>query len=683
MDYPYAYAADLIALNSFTNLHPPALPECLTKITTPLDSKAWAAYLAAHPDQAFADYIVNGITQGFRVGFSHQAHKCSPAAVNHPSAREHPSVISERLEAEVSKGRLVGPLDPYRFPYVQISSLGAVPKKHSEDKWRLILDLSHPKASSVNDGIDRSICSLTYMKVDDTVQQVLSMGKGALLAKIDVESAFRNVPVHPHDRHLLGMKWEGCVYIDTVLPFGLRSAPKIFNCITDALQWIAISRGVSYLDHFLDDFITGGAPGSSECADNLASLVGTCGILNIPLAIGKSEGPTTCITFLGIEVDTEKLELRLPSEKLVRLQLLLKRWINYKFCKKKDLESLVGHLQDASRVVHSGRTFTRHLIDLLKKAHHHTARSFSRLNVEARSDILWWHSFIQHWNGLSMMQQTRKNNPDVVLTSDASGSWGCGAYYDRAWFQYQWSTYTAEYSITVKELLPIVLAAAIWGPLWENQSILCRCDNEAVVCILGTGTSRDPTVMGLLRCLHFIAAKFNLLLSAVHLAGKANSLADALSRNNLTLFLTNYPQANSKASPIPPALLDLLVHAKPDWISQSWTRMFNSIFTPHLPAAQCVHTPPATTATQISAQGAVSSHTPLPRTPSVNLWPTLGNSTSSIKLSSAISLASDSSTSSTPMPTPSSQICPDSTMCCEASNPKKQKTAALHAGAYQ
>ena len=93
----------------------------------------------------------------------------------------------------------------------------------------MILGLSHPKGASVNDGIDRTLCSLTYMKVDDVVQQVLSLGKGTLLAKVDIESAFRNIPVHPDDRHLLGMLWDNKLYIDTVLPFGLRSAPKIFN----------------------------------------------------------------------------------------------------------------------------------------------------------------------------------------------------------------------------------------------------------------------------------------------------------------------------------------------------------------------------------------------------------------------------------------------------------------------
>ena len=65
------------------------------------------------------------------------------------------------------------------------------------------------------------------------------------MAKMDIKSAYRNVPVHPKDRRLLGMEWEGATYIDTTLPFGLRSAPLIFSAVADALAWMMQQRGVS------------------------------------------------------------------------------------------------------------------------------------------------------------------------------------------------------------------------------------------------------------------------------------------------------------------------------------------------------------------------------------------------------------------------------------------------------
>ena len=121
---------------------------------------------------------------------------------------------------------------------------------------------------------------------------------------------------------------------------------------------------------------------------------------------------------------------------------------------------------------------------------------------------------------------------------------GVWRYFNSHWLQYPWSSQTREYHITTKELLSIVLTAAVWGKHWENKSILCRCNNEAVVHIINTGTSKDPTAMGLMRCLYFIAAKFNLLLSATHLAGKQT----ALPTHYLVIMLpTSYPTTHRPA----------------------------------------------------------------------------------------------------------------------------------------
>ena len=65
---------------------------------------------------------------------------------------------------------------------------------------------------------------------------VSKYGKGALMEKFDVESAYRNIPISPMDRHLLGLKWRGKHYVDLVLPFGLRSSPFIFNSVADLVE---------------------------------------------------------------------------------------------------------------------------------------------------------------------------------------------------------------------------------------------------------------------------------------------------------------------------------------------------------------------------------------------------------------------------------------------------------------
>ena len=84
--------------------------------------------------------------------------------------------------------------------------------------------------------------------------QILQLGRNTQLAKLNIQSTYRIVPVHPNNRWL-GMKWREQVYVDTALPFGLRSASKAFNAIADALEWILNAKGIERSLHYLDDFL--------------------------------------------------------------------------------------------------------------------------------------------------------------------------------------------------------------------------------------------------------------------------------------------------------------------------------------------------------------------------------------------------------------------------------------------
>ena len=487
-------------------------------------------------------------------------------------------MVSEYIEKEVQVNRmhLVGAAHDDLARKIHCSPFGVIPKKNKPNKWRLILDLSSPEGQSINDGIDKDLASLTYISVDDVVTVIRKAGKGALLGKIDIQQAYRNVPVFAADRQYLGMQWEGQIFIDGVLPFGLRSAPLMFTALADALQWVIQQEGTKWIFHYIDDFITVGEPDSKECAQNMARMASIAKELGLPIEEKKTEGPSTCITFLGIELDTVAMEMRLPQNKLSQLQLVLEDWKGKKAVRKRDLLSLIGTLSHACKVVRSGRAFLRCLISLstfAKRLDH-----FVRLSRCARSDIVWWYTYSKEWNGVSMMSVVDKTNPRFSVTTDASGSWGCGAFSGTQWFSLKWNINAAPLHITVKELLPITMAAALWGAQWRGQSVQVWCDNEAVVTILNQGTSKDLEVMHLIRCLAFIMAKWDFYLFASHIKGQLNTAADALSRNNVPLFKSLHPQVHPVPTEIPAALLDLLIIRKPDWLSTSWTQLWNSIF---------------------------------------------------------------------------------------------------------
>ena len=82
----------------------------------------------------------------------------------------------------------MGPLDPAQHPKVHISRFGVIPKNHQPGKWRLIVDLSHPKGESVNDGIEPEVCSLQCTSVDEAVRVLSCVGPQAMMAKFVIES---------------------------------------------------------------------------------------------------------------------------------------------------------------------------------------------------------------------------------------------------------------------------------------------------------------------------------------------------------------------------------------------------------------------------------------------------------------------------------------------------------------
>ena len=261
-------------------------------MVSPLRVEAWQRYLAHHPDAEFAQYLLKGMAEGFRIGFDRAARCCS-ARRNLRSTREHQEVVDAYLEREVQLRRVLRmPMTQgENVPDLQVSPIGVIPKCNRPDKWRLIVDLSSPEGQSMNAGLDRAQCSIRYTSVDMASQIISQLGAGTQLAKLDLKDAYRIVPVHPGDRPLLGMQWKKTLYVDVVLPFGLRSAPKIFSAVADGLMWIMHSNGALPSLHYLDDYLLLGRPATNDSGEALRTVLSLCEELGIPVAPEKTEGP--------------------------------------------------------------------------------------------------------------------------------------------------------------------------------------------------------------------------------------------------------------------------------------------------------------------------------------------------------------------------------------------------------
>lgn len=303
--------------------------------------------------------------------------------------------------------------------------------------------------------------------------------------------------------------------------------------------------------------------------------------LGFQMEPSKREGPSKVLTFLGIEIDSHEMEVRLPRSKVEELRQVLASWLKRKHSTKNELEALAGKLQHACRVVRPGRCFMRRLYNLISVVERKTR--LVRLNKEIQADVWWWHVWLAE---VSILWNCHKSQPDEEIWSDASGSWGCGAWWRKEWFQLKWEETLKESlrkgeedSIAEREFIPVIIAAMVWGPRWRGKLVRFHSDNTAVVRAVNRVYSRCEPIMHLIRCLVYWAARESFWFMAVHTPGVDNVLADHLSRDNITQFFACAPQGtNRRGVQIPQDISATLAGGIDlNWRSEIWIKRFQSI----------------------------------------------------------------------------------------------------------
>ena len=454
---------------------------------------------------------------------------------------------------------MIGPFTSPPFPTFRISPVGIATRKYSGKK-RLIIDLSSPHGSSIpsiNSLIPSSDFSLQYSTVTHAISLIRQAGRGAWLAKADITSAFKVLPLHPDSWHLFGVCWKDKYYFAVRLTFGCKSSPKLFDNLSELLCWILLNNyRIPFLVHLLDDFLTVDPP-SSPPAHSLSCLKTAFATLGVPLAEEKTEGPATSIEFLGIKLDTITYQASLPQEKLNRITLIISNFSSTPSCTKQQLLQLLGHLNFATRIIPQGRSFISHLLSLASSVpslHHEV-----HLPIECRMELRLWHVLLSNWNGISFFYDDFHSSPeDLQLFTDAAPSVGYGGYYGGRWFAEEWPEEMKNFecdpgnSSALYELYPVIVAASLWGSEWTSRSILVHSDNQTTVAIINKGRSSSLPIMSLLRRLTWITVTHNFIIRAAHIPGHFNTIADSLSRFSFQKFRQLAPEAEVHPTPVPP-----------------------------------------------------------------------------------------------------------------------------------
>lgn len=416
------------ATNVLVHNRPPKIPHLPSQPITPVKADRLEVLLTGYPVQ-LKGYLIRGFNFGFHVNFEGGRSVFEPP--NLKSAIDRPDIVRDKLDKEINAGRIAGPFHNRPFPDMFCSPLGIVPKKNPME-FRLIHHLSFPRGSSINDFIPKEFSSVTYATINDAISTLKRAGRGSFMAKTDIKSAFRIIPVHSDDHPLLGMKWNNLYYYDRCLPMGCSSSCAIFEAFSTALEWIAIHRlGASSVLHILDDFLFI-ADSKEKCQLDLTNFLSMCQYLGVPIAEEKTVGPDTSLQFAGITLDSVLQEARLPDDKLQKCHTLLTSFYSRRKVTLKELQSLIGLLNFTCSVVLPGRAFLRRLIDLtigLQRPHHHI-----RLNKDAKADLQVWMRFLVGFNGRAFfLDDLWVTSATLELFTDAAGSKGYGAVFGRKW----------------------------------------------------------------------------------------------------------------------------------------------------------------------------------------------------------------------------------------------------------
>ena len=484
-------------------------------------------------------FILDGVFHGFRV-LDRDCTIPIYRVENYKSC--YNTTACSKLEKTLHDKLINGKLSVTSQTPRNVHAMGALPKQNGN--IRIITDCSKPNFISVNNYMKEVFSTFSYTKLDDVISQI---GQGDYMATIDLESAYRAVPILPENRQSFGLAWDfgsgEVLMCDNFLGFGTKIAPFIFDRMTDSVSRF-MQRNSFKCYNYLDDFIIIGSDEESTKQAQLL-LIRTLRRLGFYISWPKTTSPSKVCKYLGIMIDSESQTVYLPQDKLLKLYNELQFWSNRKRASLKQLQVLCGILNYCCKVVRGGRIYMHHMIDLLKLFKN--ARRIT-LPESFHQDIEWWKTYAKIFNGKADFMNPEYNTSEIFTDACLSGLAGV---YGTDYFQgIIIPTFDSDLSIdqvtdnlynilvpidhvaniNILELLAIMVALFRWYSYYHNARVLINCDNLQVCYMLCKDRSQNKFANHCLRSIFWLCVSNNMYLSPCYIPSSANIIADTLSR---------------------------------------------------------------------------------------------------------------------------------------------------------
>jgi hypothetical protein len=365
---------------------------------------------------------------------------------------------------------------------------------------------------------------------------------GCYIGRLDVKAYYRNFGVNPLFWPLQSFSVDGQVYYDSRLQFGMRSSPEIADRFSSALVRDAIRHGVEKCMAVVDDF-TVVHELQAKCTMDWSWLCARLKELGFELSygIGKTDSPEQIATVLGLVYNTVAWTVALDDAKVLKLAALVTTVAgSTKMCKR-DLDKLCGFLLWASRVIFAGRSFCHHLLAAarsVQKQHHRVY-----LNRACRRELAWWASTAPSLNGsfpiLPAAPHLWKDFQVDASTTGGPGATPCiGVWIDGAYVSQCHCQLAALYPdvpaldahINTWELYAVLICVRLFSDYMAGGHWRVRTDSSSVEGWLMKGDCRDDLRHSYLSEIASCGVSRYFRLTAKHIPGAQNCMADALSR---------------------------------------------------------------------------------------------------------------------------------------------------------
>jgi hypothetical protein len=516
----------------------------------------WRRYTAYHPDEQHVIRVLDMVEYGVDYGYQGPRHTSRQCPIHKTWGTHGPELRAARTK-ELAKGFRSG-----NFPSPPLWNLLCSPVKAAisflSAKLRHVNNMSYPHdGSSVNDYIPTSqeldLPAQAMTTFDTAVQLLLRLGEGTTFIVFDVCSAYKLIALRLADLHLQGEQTPDGFSFATRLNFGGRSAGWRWNDLGSMFEFILRHHAdLESLIRFVDDFLDMLAPDrSAEAAETITRVKRIGKDLGVPLdkfqcgTTVKWLGHRLCSTPPSIAITDERREF-MCSWLATALASSAPYW-------GREILSAAARMNFCTAAVPDGRTYLASTFAFAAALM--TKRIAAPLSPAVKIELRWWHTLISDpsWSGRSLLFDRSWLNPPAVTAYTDACKLGRGAHWKSlsscsSWFAAPWPPEAIEAASTTKsidmvylEFLTIVELAWTAGPTWSGLCIRVRTDSKDTVGIMASRRSGIPRLNGLLRSLYLATSRFNFSLRTDHIPGDVNTLADHLSRQKISHFLSQCP----------------------------------------------------------------------------------------------------------------------------------------------